>query len=312
MEPWEELLEDMLATLPPGFVWPRDRDSLMAALTEPLARGFADIYEATALLPRELSPRTAVWLLPDYEEVLGPDPCLPGGFPETLEERQIAAHARWTEAAGQTLAFFLERLRAFDPGVSIQEFAPFALGVATVGYDYPALDAWFAPEGQPLASEDGRILVDATYAYAEAYPTASLVIDGDEDLFGATPAAWLAHEGASLVVDGDAMLYAARSVEAIGEVPQPRVLLTEPIAHLPPRWSLGSADIAHFLRVCLTPPAEIRWFRVGESAVGDPLCAFDRNEAAECFVRRFKPAHTEVIFDYSAPAWREPNPRRGM
>lgn len=253
MEPWEEILDDMLATLPPGFVWPRDRDSLMAALMEPLARGLADVYEATGFLARELNPRTAVWLLADYEEVLGPDPCLPGGFPSTLEERQIAAHARWTEAAGQTLAFFLERLRAFDPGVSIQEFAPFAIGVAAVGYDYPSPETWYAPDGLALATEDGAILTTE---------------------------------------DGVA-------------------LWTGPIVRMPPRWSLGPPEIAHYWRICFTPP-EITWFRVGESAVGEPLCAFQRNEAAECFVRRFKPAHTEVIFDYSAPAWREPDPRRGM
>lgn len=45
------------------------------------------------------------------------------------------------------------------------------------------------------------------------------------------------------------------------------------------------------------PATTSTWFRVGQSAVGEPLQAFG-NELLECVFNRVKPAHTVLIFAY--------------
>ena len=45
------------------------------------------------------------------------------------------------------------------------------------------------------------------------------------------------------------------------------------------------------------PEETIREFAVGESAVSDPLRSWG-NELLECVIRKLKPAHTEVLFNY--------------
>ena len=46
------------------------------------------------------------------------------------------------------------------------------------------------------------------------------------------------------------------------------------------------------------PAGAIREFKVGESAVGDPLRNWG-DDLLECVIERLKPAHTHVIFAYA-------------
>lgn len=254
---WEAILDEQLAALPPGFAWPRTRDSLLAALLEPMARGLADVYDAAEAMLLEIDPRSATWLLSDYEEALGPDPCRAGGFPATLEERRLDAHARWVAGGGQSVPFFLTHARVFDPAVTIEEFAPFQCGVSELGDTRSADQSlWYAPDGAPIGTEDGLAL-------------------GDE----------------------------------LG-----REIWTEPQIRLPSRWQIGPPEIRFFWRVCITTPA-IFWFRVGQGGGEcgrDPLGDVAHNAPLECRLMRRKPAHTDLIFDYSAPAWSAPEPLAGV
>lgn len=254
-ERWEAIRDEQLAALPPGIAWPRDPDSLLAALLEPLARGLADLYDAADAMLLEIDPRTATWLLPDYEEALGPDPCRAGGFPLSIDERRLDAHARWIAGGGQSVPFFLAHARVFDPQATIEEFAPFECGVSECGESWSDQRDWYSIEGLPLATETGAILVDE----------------------------------------------------------QGRAITTGALIRLPPRWQLGPAEMRFHWRVSFAVP-EIERFRTGagggECGV-DRLCDFDRQDEAECRILRRKPAHTIVVFDYSAPAWRDPNPLAG-
>ena len=93
------------ALWPLGWVWPAD-DSLIAALQVPLARGIADAEAIMAALLTEIDPRNATVLLPDYERVLGPDPCGRDPRSMTVAERRRLAHMRWTARGGQDRAYF--------------------------------------------------------------------------------------------------------------------------------------------------------------------------------------------------------------
>lgn len=66
-----------------------------------------------------------------------------------------------------------------------------------------------------------------------------------------------------------------------------------------PRWQVGSPAIRFVWRVTV-PGARLSWFRAGQGRAGrDPHCRIGRAVDLECLFRRLKPAHTDLIFDYS-------------
>jgi uncharacterized protein YmfQ (DUF2313 family) len=102
---------DLLALAPQGWVWPHlaqtAPDSTFETLFKPLARGLAGIEALAEAMMDEIDPRTATLLLPDFERVLGPDPC--GRDPSTmsLEQRRQLAHQRWTARGGASVPYFV-------------------------------------------------------------------------------------------------------------------------------------------------------------------------------------------------------------
>jgi uncharacterized protein YmfQ (DUF2313 family) len=68
-------------------------------------------------------------------------------------------------------------------------------------------------------------------------------------------------------------------------------------------YGLAQPEIRYYWTVHIYG-AELTWFRCGEHQCGiDPHLRIEFAVNAECLLRRWKPAHTEVIFDYA--------PRRG-
>jgi len=100
---------EQLSLLPPGWVWPHDPDSLLAAILYPMAQGLADLEKlAEQMLLTELNPATATVCLEDYERVLGADPCGRDLSTMSVGERQLLAHMRWTARGGASVAYFIE------------------------------------------------------------------------------------------------------------------------------------------------------------------------------------------------------------
>lgn len=107
----DQVQADLLALAPQGWVWPHlapnAPDSTFETLFKPLANGLADIEATAEAMMEEIDPRTATLLLPDFERVLGPDPC--GRDPSTmsLEQRRQLAHQRWTARGGASIPYFV-------------------------------------------------------------------------------------------------------------------------------------------------------------------------------------------------------------
>lgn len=158
--PWELVLDELLSYLPPGFAWPRDHDSYLAAILEPLARGIARLEaEAYERRQTEVNPATAIQCLEDYERILGPDPCRAGGFAVAPEERQALAAARWSEIGGANVPYFIDLADRRGVKISIEEFSPVECGVSECGeFLWPEED-WQFPNGAALATEDDALLV---------------------------------------------------------------------------------------------------------------------------------------------------------
>jgi uncharacterized protein YmfQ (DUF2313 family) len=65
------------------------------------------------------------------------------------------------------------------------------------------------------------------------------------------------------------------------------------------RWEIGPVEMRFVWRIMVSG-IRIRWFRAGQSQVSvDPLCRIALATDLECVIRRWSPAHTEVVFDYS-------------
>ena len=126
-----EALADIVALLPPGFAWAATADSITAKFLTPLA-ALASIFEGSAeALLAETDPRQADHLLADYERVLGPDAF--GRDTGPLNQRRLVAWQRWTQAGGQSPAFFAALAATFGQTISITEFATTQCGAAVCG-----------------------------------------------------------------------------------------------------------------------------------------------------------------------------------
>lgn len=235
-----EILDEALSLLPPGWLLPRTRNSMIAAVLTAWADGLAEVERRAAAFLDEVDPRTATDTIDDWERVLGRDPC--GVDPTTLslQQRRTLAHQRWTARGGASIGYFVRLAEALGYDVTITEPRPFECGV----------------------SECGDTSVPVANAIAP-------LLDGD---------------GATIDDEDGVPLEAAAAVY--------------------PRWEIGPEDL-RFCWVMTVLSAPLVWFRTGgdggECGV-DPMVRFDAAADLECYVRRRKPAHTDLTFSYGNAA----------
>ncbi|MBA4222237.1 YmfQ family protein [Bosea vestrisii] len=117
----DQVLDELLSHLPPGWIWRRDRDSLIAALLSPLAGGIADVEELAEEMLHEVDPRLASVCLPDFERVLGPDPCGRDTSTMSLADRRQLAHQRWTARGGASRQYFIDLAAMRGIAITISE-----------------------------------------------------------------------------------------------------------------------------------------------------------------------------------------------
>lgn len=128
----DQVLDGVLALLPPGWAVPQGRDSNLARVIRPFAARLAAVEASADALAAEVDPRIADALLPDYERVLGPDPCNPAG-PTTVSERRQVAHQRWTQRGDPSRAFFTALAASRGVAITIEEATPSEAGVMQAG-----------------------------------------------------------------------------------------------------------------------------------------------------------------------------------
>jgi uncharacterized protein YmfQ (DUF2313 family) len=69
-----------------------------------------------------------------------------------------------------------------------------------------------------------------------------------------------------------------------------------------PRWEIGPPEMRFYWTV-LVGAVRLVWFRSSAGQAGvDPHLRIALATDLECLIRRWKPAHTDVLFDYSATA----------
>jgi len=118
--------------LPRGRAWSRDSTGVQASVLAGLAKSSEAVDSGAMSLLADAFPATAVFLLPQWEQVLGlPDPC--AGISPTLQARQAQAAARFANVGGQTVEFFQAFAQTLGYQVEIVECAPFRMGQSHMG-----------------------------------------------------------------------------------------------------------------------------------------------------------------------------------
>lgn len=125
----------LLAEGPQGWAWSQDGASTTAKVYLPMAQLLADFEAQADLLLIETNPRNATQLLPDYERVLGPDPCMRDAAGLAVDDRQRLAYQRWTARGGQSVAYFIALAASLGITIVIAEQVVAECGVSVCGDD---------------------------------------------------------------------------------------------------------------------------------------------------------------------------------
>src|SRR5262245_26602317 len=65
-----------------------------------------------------------------------------------------------------------------------------------------------------------------------------------------------------------------------------------------PRWEIGAPEMRFYWNIHVGPRLCV-WWRFGQAIFGvDPHCNIDLAEDLECVLNRWKPAHTQIVFEY--------------
>lgn len=132
----DALLQELLAELPAGEALPRDPSGNVGKFLRPIAAELSAFEEKREELLAQFSPLSAIELLPDYERILGPDPCKADTLALPLDERQRRAEVRWNGGTYQLGPETLARVAAtLGVTVSVEIFHPDVCGDGECGED---------------------------------------------------------------------------------------------------------------------------------------------------------------------------------
>ncbi|WP_336947402.1 putative phage tail protein [Asaia sp. HN010] len=131
-----DILDEWLTQLlPTGAAWPKGADSNLASLLRAMAEPRAQLEADLSALQLEISPRTSVTLLADYEATLGPDPCGRDASVTTIEARQALAYQRWVTVGDNTIDGLIAMAAATGVAITIDEPDPAICGEAVCDID---------------------------------------------------------------------------------------------------------------------------------------------------------------------------------
>lgn len=126
------ILQSLIGKLPRGFAL-GNRGGVLDAILDAIAKLLATSENEAEQLMAEIDPRTANVLLPDFERVLGPDPCGRDLGNQSLQQRQRRAHQRWIAQGGASIPYFIKLAESLGHTIEIEEFWPSKAGVLLAG-----------------------------------------------------------------------------------------------------------------------------------------------------------------------------------
>jgi uncharacterized protein YmfQ (DUF2313 family) len=302
----EDYLQPFLALLPQGQAWPKAPDSTLTLTAKGLTYiwGFADA-RAADLLERESDPRQTIELLPDWERAWGlPDECL--AEPISIADRQKMLVMWMTMLGAQSREFFSYACSLIGYTIAaedIREWSPWMVGVSPVG-DTRGLSGWQDVDGVgPYTGTSNTMMTVASGPMTFAVNQTGLpYVIGDQLRLTSQDAhpddiyIWM--QGPVTAFDGtNVTLNVDHISDTIGDSANWRVEKAS-VLH---RWEIGAPEMRFYWSVRVQG-VRLTWFRCGwqGSQCGvDPHLRIALATDLECLLQRWKPAHTEVKFDYS-------------
>jgi uncharacterized protein YmfQ (DUF2313 family) len=124
---------ELLALLTDGWVMPHEVDSYIGAMYLPDADAISSAEASMEALLPEIDPRLAFNLLPDYERVLGPDPCGRDFLALSDADRRALAWQRWTAGGDMCAGYLIAQAAGVGVTITIEEFQTFQCGRAQCG-----------------------------------------------------------------------------------------------------------------------------------------------------------------------------------
>ncbi|WP_160009752.1 YmfQ family protein [Rhizobium sp. 18055] len=121
------VLQSIISKAAPGFALGL-RGGVLDTVFEAGADRIVAVEADAEAIMREVDPRSAYNLLPDFERVLGPDPCGRDLNTRTIEDRQRITHQRWTATGGQSIPYMVSLAAKLGVSVTVDEFWPTRTG----------------------------------------------------------------------------------------------------------------------------------------------------------------------------------------
>lgn len=256
--------------LPTGPAWPRESTTVLQKVITGLSGIWGNPVESNAalLLNVESDPRSTNSMLPEWERAWGlPDLCVPIP-PTNVALREANLVAKLIFLGSQDRNFFIAQAAAFGQTVTIREYAPYMCGVSKTGdtsnynTDLPGNITAVTSAGTLTSSPT----LQFTLVNANIFP-GMLVYDVTNPAFIGIVSSinkvantiTMAANARSAIVSGDTLYFSNRMRWALGP-PENRFYWTAKVVGLLSNWA--GADLA-------------------------------------CLFRRWKPAQTQVIFDFS-------------
>lgn len=127
-----KVLQSLISKLPTGFALGL-RGGVLDALLSAFGTSISAAEQHAEDMMAEIDPRKAVNFLPDFERVLGPDPCGRDLDLRSIEDRQKLTHQRWTATGGQSIPYMVSVAAKLGVNITIEEFWPSRAGILRAG-----------------------------------------------------------------------------------------------------------------------------------------------------------------------------------
>lgn len=129
----DDYRQALQALIPNGRAWPRDHDTVQAAVLRSLAASFQRSDNDALGILSGAFPQTATIMLPEWEKALGlPDDCSIGEV-DTIGKRQNAIVSKFISTGGQSKSYFIGIAKALGYNITIKEYRQARSGLSVCG-----------------------------------------------------------------------------------------------------------------------------------------------------------------------------------
>ena len=129
----DDYRQALQALIPTGRAWPRDPDTVQAAVLRSLAASFQRSDNDALGILSGAFPQTATIMLPEWEKALGlPDDCSIGEV-DTIAKRQNAIVSKFISTGGQSKSYFIGIAKTLGYNITIKEYRQARSGLSVCG-----------------------------------------------------------------------------------------------------------------------------------------------------------------------------------